>query len=376
MNIDQEETLEISNNWFSQLLDECTTMSIPVLPHLTPVKGDSISAETDRDTLATTQIIAKDDAESDNIADPADIDPAPWKSEIDTVVGNIKTTTAKKQGNQLKNWFFTWNNYPPEAIEILLPCFKKICRQFVFQKEIGASGTPHIQGNIALWKKMRWSEFKLPEQICWLKTENVKAAFAYCQKDDTRDGTEIWRWPIKNTLKIINVLKPWQQTIVDATKLEPDDRTVNWVFDPIGNIGKTVFAKYMYAETDAIICTGGGVKDIACMIALLKDAGRDLNAKTTFIFNLARTTEGISYKGIEAVKDGLMTSQKYESSTLVFNCPHVWVLSNQEPELRRLSADRWKIWSIVDDQLVPFGEKIEPVLTDIEREYIAMLSDV
>lgn len=376
MNVDQEEILEIPNPWFSQICMEYATMSLPVISSFTPVEGDSLRIEPGRDTIEIFQKYPIADPDSDNVADPDDIDPVPSEPEINTVVGNIKTTTAKKQGNQLKNWFFTWNNYSPESIEILLTCFKKICRQFVFQKEVGASGTPHLQGTISLWKKMRWSEFKLPEQIFWEKVRNVKAAFAYCQKDDTRDGTEIWRWPIKNTLKIINVLKPWQQTIVDATRLEPDDRTVNWVFDPIGNIGKTVFAKYMYAESDAIICTGGGVKDIACMIALLKDAGRDLNAKTTFIFNLARTTEGISYKGIEAVKDGLMTSQKYESSTLVFNCPHVWVLSNQEPEIRRLSADRWKIWSIVDDQLVPFGQKAEPIMTEMEREYIAMLSDV
>lgn len=305
-----------------------------------------------RDTLEIPQELKDDDERFDNIADLPILEQVPTETLTLAVEGNTNSSTALKQGNQLIYWFFTWNNYPVESIETLNRVLPTICRKYVFQKEIGENGTPHLQGSIHLLKKMRWSEFKLPTDIHWEKIRCVKAAFEYCMKDETRDGDTIWIYPQRSVLNIIKVLRPWQQQVVDLVAPMPDDRTVNWVCDPKGNIGKTVFAKYMYAKHDAIICTGGGAKDIACMLALLRDAGRDLNNKTTFIFNLARTTEGISYKGIEAVKDGLMTSQKYESTTLVFNCPHVWVLANQEPDQHKLSADRWKLWSVVDDILV------------------------
>lgn len=272
--------------------------------------------------------------------------------------GNIKTSSIKKKAvkkepraGQLVYWFFTWNNYPVDAVETLLKKFKGIAKRWVFQKEIGKeTGTPHLQGNIQLWKKMRWSEFKLPTEIHWEKTRNVEAAFCYCEKDDTRDGEDVWIHP--TPLKVIKVLRPWQAAVCEMLKQVPDDRTVNWVYDEEGCMGKTVFAKYLYSKHDAIIATGGGNKDIACLLSMLKTNGRDLNALTSFIFNFGRSTEGVSYKAIESVKDGLMTSVKYESNTLVFNCPHVWIFSNERPNMKSLSKDRWVIWRIIDNELI------------------------
>jgi hypothetical protein len=52
-----------------------------------------------------------------------------------------------------------------------------------------------------------------------------------------------------------------------------------------------------------------------------------------------------------------MTSVKYETSTLVFNCPHVFCFSNELPEFDKLSSDRWKIWYIENDILLPWEKK-------------------
>lgn len=310
--------------------------------------------ESDRDAIELFLESLNAELDSDNIAEPLDLDPAPMVVRDLAEEGNTKSSSAKKQGIQLKHWFFTWNNYPPESIETLLVVFKRICKRFVFQREVGECGTPHLQGTISLIRKMRWTEFKLPPCIHWEKTHNIRDAYAYCSKENTRIGDQVWRWPTVNSLNIIKELRPWQQQVAMMVTGVPDDRTVNWIVDPHGGNGKTVFCKYMHATYDSIICTGGGAKDIACLLAILRDNGRDLNAQTTFMFNLSRTTEGISYKGIESVKDGLMTSAKYESSTLVFNCPHVWVLSNQEPNRNKLSADRWKLWTIVNNFLVEY----------------------
>lgn len=273
-----------------------------------------------------------------------------------------------KRGNQIISHFMTWNNYPLDGVERLERCFRPICKTYCFQKEVGTNGTPHLQGVFTLKKAMRWSEFNLPKGIHWEGTRNAVAAAKYCSKEDTRDGPDIYRWPVrivkpaKAELKIISELRPWQQSIVDMVALVPDERTVHWVYDKEGCMGKTVFSKYLYAKQNAIIATGGAAKDIACLLAgLVKSMpgkpGRDLNEQTTFIFNFPRSTEGVSWKAIEMVKDGLVTSPKYESSTLVFNCPHVICFSNELPEMTKLSADRWNVWTIEDSQLVPYPPK-------------------
>lgn len=261
-----------------------------------------------------------------------------------------KTTKTKQQSLQLKNWFFTWNNYQERDIIVLENRLKEICISYVFQEETGKdSEVKHLQGCIKLKKAMRWSEFKLPNVIHWEKTRNQGAAEEYCAKDDTRTG-KIYRFGVKipTEIKIITDLYPWQKQMVELFKEVPDDRTIHWIFDPSGNCGKTKFAKYAVIKCNAIIATSGSYRDIACILAMKKKAGIEIGEETPFIFSFARTSGAISYKAIEAIKDGLVTSSKYESDTFVFNCPHVIILSNDPPIVNKLSIDRWKVYSIND----------------------------
>jgi len=268
---------------------------------------------------------------------------------------------------QLVHWFFTWNNYPQNGVVILETLFKDICKKYIFQEETGAKGTPHLQGCISLKKKMRWSEFNLPKQISWFRTRNLKSAYNYCMKEDTRTGkiysdspiifkTKECRAteeghkpkPLPAPLEIIEELRPWQQSVVKQILVKPDKRTINWVYDRPGCNGKTVFGKYLWAKHNAIVANEGGTRDISCMLACLKKNGRDLNLQTTFIFNFSRCKANISYGAIEYVKDGCMFSAKYESEQLMFNCPHVWIFSNDLPDFTKMSEDRWRVW-VIDD---------------------------
>jgi len=272
--------------------------------------------------------------------------------------GNTKTSPKKKQSIQMIKHFFTFNNYTKSDIDTILETIEPISISFCFQEETGESGTRHLQGCIKLKRKMRFEEFKLPKQIHWEKVISWEHAVKYCSKEETRTGL-IYSKGLPKELKLISKLKNWQQTIINMTNEEPDDRTINWIYDKIGCMGKTTFSKYLYAKTDAIIATGGGNKDIACMLAGVAEEGRDLNEKTTFVFNFPRCTEGVSYKAIESVKDGLITSTKYHSETLVFNCPHVFIFSNEKPLIHKLSMDRWKLWTIVDEELVSYEMPLE-----------------
>lgn len=265
--------------------------------------------------------------------------------------GDGEGNTKLPRVNQLKSWCFTFNNYNFDDILILETLFKSICVKYVFQEETGTNGTKHLQGVICLKKAMRWTEFNLNKSIHWEKTKSVNDAINYCQKDDTRTG-KIYSMGLPPKLKVIDKLRNWQQSICNLINDEPNDRTINWVYDKDGNCGKTVFSKYLYSKYKCIIATGGAYNDVACILAECVKNGFDLNDKFTFIMNVPRSVDKISYKAIEAVKDGLITSPKFNSQTLVFNCPHVWIFSNEMPEISRLSKDRWMIYNIIDDKLV------------------------
>lgn len=304
------------------------------------------------------------------------------KRAIPLVVSQFKNNKNLKsvQVNQSINWFFTFNNYEPDDILKIEPKFRDICIRYVFQEEKGncsidehlhtescfksncitcnkiehqhtdkykCTGTPHLQGSIVLKKKMRWSEFNLPKGIHWEGTRNIIKADAYCEKLDTRNG-KIYKWGFDREKNYLSLdLYPWQQSIFNITDTEPDDRSIIWVYDKNGKNGKTRFCKFIKHKANAIIITGGGLKDIAQVIAgEVDDGGRNMDNLTSIIFNFARTTENISYQAIEALKDGLITSTKYHSKGFDFNCPHVFIFSNSKPDINRLTMDRWKIYTI------------------------------
>lgn len=269
-------------------------------------------------------------------------------------LGNTKPSPAPvKKINEAKKWVFTWNNYENcnNWRELLQNMINLKCKKAIYGQEIApTTKTPHLQGAIELKIKARPTSLGLPKSIHWeLMRGTWEDNHMYCSKDGKYE-----KFGFPKPLKLITTLLPWQQQLFDLTAVEPDERTINWVFDPIGHNGKTVFCKFLIEKTKCIVATAGGAKDIANLLINEVEGGTDLNDNTTFIFNFSRDCDRISYNALEAVKDGLMTNIKYEAKTLVFNCPHVWVFSNQYPDKSKLSADRWKIWSISESKtLIP-----------------------
>lgn len=268
------------------------------------------------------------------------------KARDDASPCNTKKGKAK-QVNQRKEWFFTWNNYPENGMEMLETVLEPLCEKAVWQEELGANGTPHIQGTFILYVRARWSEFGLPKEIHWEKTKWKERALEYCKKERTRNG-RTFKKGMPSDLRIIEELRPFQRDLETWSLSPPDDRKIVWIADESGCMGKTVFCKYMIERHNAVVATGGRTADIAQILAGLAESGRDLNSPFTFILNLPRDMrpEHVRYRAIESVKDGLITSAKYESRTLCFNSPHVFVFANMMPNIEALTMDHWEIYKI------------------------------
>lgn len=132
-------------------------------------------------------------------------------------------------------------------------------------------------------------------------------------------------------------LRPFQNDVLELVKGKPSLRTVLWIYDSVGNTGKSQLADHIADNVDNfIVINNGKTSDIAYLWK-----GENV------IIDLSRTTsERVNYEIIEQLKNGRVFSTKYESVVKRYNRPHVIVLSNFLPDIRTMSEDRWDIREI------------------------------
>jgi len=161
--------------------------------------------------------------------------------------------------------------------------------------------------------------------------------------------------PKKEIIFKLETFRPWQQKLFDMLQEKPNDRDVNWVFDPVGKMGKSKFLKHMIANYPGKVAAFsrlGGEKDSATVLLGHLDKHDNMD---TIIIDLPRSSEDHQiYGSIEAFKNGLMTATKYEGKTFFFEDVHLWIFANYLPIFESLSEDRWKIW---DRDLAPLTLK-------------------
>lgn len=140
----------------------------------------------------------------------------------------------------------------------------------------------------------------------------------------------------------------WQQQLVASCEDPPHPRTITWYYDSTGNHGKTAMCKWMFLNypNDWLICKDMGTsRDAATIVANALAKGW---TGWGFILDLPRSAENHTriYSYLEEIKDGFVTSQKYNGQTCVFDNPHVIVMANWLPQIGALSRDRWDIRSM------------------------------
>lgn len=256
--------------------------------------------------------------------------------------------------------------------------------RFVFQLEKTGDTNLHFQGYCHTTTKMRaltlggrlGTEFPGIE-VQESSTAGREALRKYCMKADTRvkgpwadraieapyDGSDLpkkWR--------------PWQQAVIDAVSVPcKDDRTVNWIYDPEGGIGKSKLTKWLSWKEKAMPMALSDVKDGAYQIV---EAG----ARGAYFFDIPRTkSRKVSmdelYSLVESVKNGLVVSHKYKGGILRMLPPHVWVVSNWEPDVTKMSAGRIKVWAVTPLMIlqrhVPTSDSSTSTRADRLRELVS-----
>lgn len=289
---------------------------------------------------------------------------------------NVQTLLAK-------NYCFTLNNYTDEDVQRLVDLAPSV-GYIVFGKEIGDSGTPHLQGFVQFATRLRFdpAKAKISGRCHLERARNVQQARDYCIKDGdftefgtlstsgSRNDLEEFKAAVKggmlsseelreNHSKVfasyprfcveyiqdntpdpeiqVYPLRTWQEELSQLLNREPDDRKINFVVDIVGNTGKTWFAHYYKKiHLNVQILLPGKKADLAYCI----------NTSSRVIFLDAprcKQTDFIFYDFLEELKNGYIFSGKYESRFKSLRKMHVVVLMNEHPDMEKLSIDRYNI---------------------------------
>jgi len=259
--------------------------------------------------------------------------------------GNIEHSSSLSKASDSKNavyiYDFVINNYDENQVCQLKSILPSICKKARFGKEVGESGTPHLQGYISLIKKERMTglvKMDIFKGASFRPCRNEEALIEYCGK-----GEDVWSYGLPVPIRIIKNLYPWQKEIEDLYFTEPHDTNIYWFWESKGNVGKSSFCKYMFVKHKAMVVRGGKLADIMNIVF-----NTNMDICRMMIFDLPRGTGGnISYTSLEAIKDGLITNTKYETGAKAFNPPHVVVFANFPPERTdRISDHKWIITEI------------------------------
>lgn len=132
-----------------------------------------------------------------------------------------------------------------------------------------------------------------------------------------------------------NGLLPWQRRVDEEIEKQlenGDDRKIVWVWEPVGNVGKSKFMQYLRLQRHAVNLSGK------------VDAGKLVyNGEPIVCFDLSRTKQEFAdhlYSFAEELKNGEFLSSKYASTFKDFDSPVVCFFANFPPPEGKWSADR------------------------------------
>lgn len=297
---------------------------------------------------------------------------------------------SRQQGPKGKNWCFTLNNYTPADIDRLSEQIPGV-EYLIFGKEVGSSGTPHLQGTVCFASRKRLQQVNalLGQCHCSL-TRSLPQSIEYCKKDGEftewgtapsqpgagkgrRNDLDEFKESVKAGVTDMKELRElhstvcaqfprfvkeyvddcreeicvtayplrkWQEELNQTLNRSPDPREIIFIVDRVGNQGKSWFTRY-YCELhdNAQIIIPGKKADMAYV------AREDCRV---YFFDTPRSKQGdfIQYDFLEEMKNGYFFSPKYESRIKKIATPHIVVCMNEYPDMEKLSADRYKVISL------------------------------
>ena len=272
----------------------------------------------------------------------------------------VSQTASKEQEATYEYWSHRFTAEKVRKFEDLTTWLNQ-WHAYRFQKEQGEGGVIHYQGTFHTKTKKRREQLRKSALVAfpslifpnldYLEKSMSSAADRYVMKEDTRiDGP--WE---KNMPKVMPAhlditvpdvmekedLPEKMQAIIDMVDntLPPKEcRKIHWYYDKTGCNFKTETARYLQHHHWAVVMQGA--KRHVLANAFKRPA-------PIYVVVLPRG-ESVDYVALESLKDSLYMSAFGTDATGSVNRKKPWVLvfANYEPNIARLSTDKWKIKNV------------------------------
>jgi len=230
-----------------------------------------------------------------------------------------------------KCWCFTVNNWTQEQKSELSRIFRG--HRWIMAEEVGAQGTPHLQGFVKFGKAVRPLEHVKVKGVHWIKAKgNVDQNVTYCSKDGKVSGNLISR-PLPEIR-----ISGWQLMVDIRLDVDPDNRTIIWIWSRAGKRGKSHYVRYLAQYRDAFVCGGKAGDILFGIIKYVEDEG--VPPKIVVLDCPRSNLEFLNYAALEQVKNGIWFSGKYESKMYIGPYMHVLCICNDQPDYTKISRDR------------------------------------
>lgn len=293
------------------------------------------------------------------------------------------------------SWCFTIPNYTDGTLQSLRALSGSGCVAYlVFGREVApTTGTPHLQGYVRFNTRKRFACVRRLLPQCHLTSArgSPQQNRDYCCKDGDyeefgvspvlaqgrrTDFDRYVEWiqslpgqPTERELILHNPslygryarslraisrelaprpvlrdgeLRPWQADLYTRLQGEANDRTVEFIVDRDGGLGKSWFCGYVFSQLPECQLLGPGKRD---------DLAHAVDERSRiFLFNVPRgQMEYLNYGLLEMLKDRMVLSPKYDSQMKILrHTPHVVVFSNEDPDDTKMTEDRYDITHIRD----------------------------
>jgi len=177
-------------------------------------------------------------------------------------------------------------------------------------------------------------------------------------------SNKMWK---QNQGIIVEQLNCWQKIVMDKL-MSQDNRTILFVIDTNGNRGKTFLGLYlrqMFGDKHLTITSSMKERDAAHVLAQAPNL-----ESVTFDYSRQVTPEGFAWGLFETLKNGVVTTGKYQSQTIYFkNFVKVAVFTNHDPSygFHKLSKDRVEVVNL-DNLYAMNGEAMSALINEEEEE--------
>lgn len=301
--------------------------------------------------------------------------------------------------NAVAVWDFTsFDVSDKDDYEKFKLALKEKGKEWAFQLEETAAGKLHAQGRVSLRRKTRKPSGLFDWTAHWTPSSNGVSGWSgtgrsngdgtdNCSNTDASNGKQMnLEYCVKQRTRVagpwrsidqpsyiprqyrVALDRPFQRSIRQICKVW-DDRTINVLYCPVGNKGKSVCAHVMRLVDNAIILPV--INDARDIIHAACDQlrGKQIRQPGGVFLDMPRAMNkdrlyGI-YCAIEQVKSGWVYDTRHKWKEWDFDSPVIWVFTNRLPDQSMMSRDRWKIWTINDDlELVDYVDELDFIVDD------------